>query len=108
MTTVRELLEGYNLNEIDYIDLFTGDVNDIKTLSFHSDFIEDVNEGRETEVINGKHSLSEEQLNMKVVQSKLMDTDEYNHSVLANTCLSTKDYGWSNNEKILCVLVRKK
>lgn len=35
----------------------------------------------------------------------LMDIDEYNQTILANTSINTDSFGWTQDEKILCMML---
>lgn len=99
--TVKEVIEIYK-GEYDLIEIFVGE-------KFHTDFCDSYNpEKGSGNCEKGKEdSLNSYCMDYKAEQYELMDCDEYNNTILANTETTTKDYGWKN-EKILCILISRK
>lgn len=85
------LAEVKNLTEYTDIELYTAKDRDHR--NFHSDYI--------------KSYEGEEKDELLIVDYQLMDEDDYNHSVVANTCVSadfTEWYGDKDAKVLVCIV----
>lgn len=111
METVREILKKINVNDITQgIELYEGEYvgKDLHSSSynFHTDFINEVKGYEETlnylDVIN-----DEKLLNREVENYGVFDSDLYNETILANSCINAiTDFGWKKKDKILVILLK--
>lgn len=108
---IRELLKVVNLSEITKgIEFFEGDYIeghiDSRSLEFHTDFIHAPNSYEET-YSEDDIKLDKKLLEREVEAYQVMSPQEYNHSVLANGCIDVSEFGWNDNDRVLCILLKK-
>lgn len=84
--TVKETIEKYK-GKYDFVEIYVGD-------HFHTDACD-------------SYEPNSYCMDYKAESYELMNCEEYNNSILANTGLTTDNFGWKD-EKILCILVSRK
>lgn len=82
--TVKETIEMYK-GKYDFVEIYVGK-------SFHTDSCDSYE--------------TEQGMDYEAESWSLMNCEEYNNSILANTDTTTDDFGWED-EKILCILISK-
>lgn len=99
--TVREVIELMK-GKYDFVECYRG-------TKLHTDYCDAVvpDTGYGDCEAGKEDSLNRYLLDTEVVSYKLMDCEEYNNTILANCGITTSDYGWNGNEKILCILIFK-
>lgn len=107
--TVKETLEcGAYKGKYDFVEIYVATGSGAK--HFHTDSIDSYNpnQGYGDCPKGQEDRLNSYCLNYEVEAESLMDCEDYNNSVLANSCMTTTDFGWNGTEKILCLLISRK
>lgn len=99
--TVKETIEAYK-GKYDFVEIFYGD-------GFHTDRCDSYNPqtGYGDCEAGQEERLNRYCMDYKAESYELMDCEEYDNTILANTGTTTADFGWKN-EKILCILISRK
>ncbi len=99
--TVKETIEMYK-GQYDFVEIFVGD-------HFHTDACDsyEPEKGMGHCEKGNEDSINSYCMDYKAESYELMNCEDYNNSILANTGTTTDDFGWKD-EKILCILISRK
>lgn len=104
--TVKEIINGYK-GQYTRVELF---LTTEKANAFHTDTVRsyDPQCGYGDCEAGDEERLNDVALTMDVLFHELMSVSDYDSTILANCGVSTKDYGWTYKEKILCIAISDK
>ena len=98
--TVKETIEMHK-GKYDFVEIYVGK-------SFHTDSCSHYNpvQGMGDCLRGNEESLNSNCMDYEAKSWSMMNCEEYNNSILANTDVTTNDFGWED-EKILCILISR-
>lgn len=99
LNTVEDVINKLDLSEVNFLEIYEG-------TSLYNGYCKRINNDLESIIENGNVNIREEHLKLECSLYKLMDSEEYNKSILANSKVTVSDYGWDNSVAILCILIK--